>query len=182
MGGAAADEYLDGMRIPQGFNAVPSGPASLQPDPNDMERVDILLGPSSTLYGQSNLGGVVDAVSKQPSEVAYRLLQLQIGNYDRYQGGATVSGPINRSGSLLYGANGMFRRSNTYVYGMQDNRATLNPTITWHPSLNTTLNVYGKYLRNSSQSLTAYVPYLRTVQRAPFGDLPVSINVKRSNI
>jgi len=127
--------------------------------------------------GVARLGGLVDAVSKQPSEIAYRSLQLQIGNYDRYQGGAAVSGPFNRSGSLLYGVNGIFRRSNTYVYGMQDDRATLNPTITWHPSLNTALNFYGKYLRNSSESLTAYVPYLGTVQRAPFGYLPVNVNL-----
>lgn len=34
--GAAADEYLDGMRIPQSSNAVQSGPASLQLDPADL--------------------------------------------------------------------------------------------------------------------------------------------------
>ncbi len=44
-----------GCAVPQSFNAVQSGPGSLQLDPNDMERIDLLLGPSSTLYGQSNL-------------------------------------------------------------------------------------------------------------------------------
>jgi len=175
--GTAADEYLDGMRIPQSSNAVQSGPASLQLDPNDLERLDVLLGPSSTLYGQSNLGGIVNAVSKQPTTIPYRSLQLQIGSYNRYQGAGDFSGPLNRSGNLLYRIDGIVRRADTFVYGMQDNRFTLNPTITWHPSLNTTVSIYAKYLRNSTDSVTAYVPALGTVTPASYGYLPVSINL-----
>ena len=175
--GAAADEYLDGMRIPQSFNAAQSGPGSLQLDPNDMERLDILLGPSSTLYGQSNLGGIVDAISKQPTEAAYRSLQLQIGSYSRYQGSGDFSGPLNRSGSLLYRVDGLVRRSDTFVYGMQDNRYTLNPTLIWHPSLNTAFSFYAKYLCNTTDSVTAYVPASGTVTRAAYGYLPISINL-----
>lgn len=152
--GNAADEYLDGLRVPQSSNAVQSGPASLQLDPNDLERLDVLLGPSSTLYGQSNLGGIVDAISKHPSAVPYRSLQLQIGNYDRYQGSGDLSGPLNRSSSLSYRVDGIIRRANTFVYGMQDNRITFNPTLEWRPSLNMAINFYGKYLRNTTDSVT----------------------------
>lgn len=175
--GAAADEYLDGMRIPQSFNTVQSGPASLQLDPNDLEQLDVLLGPNSTLYGQSNLGGIVDAISKQPTSVPYRSLQVQFGSYDRYQGGADFSGPLTRSGDLQYRINGIVRRADTFVYGMQDNRVTLNPTIAWHPTLNTTITAYAKFLRNTSDSITAYIPALGTVQPASYGYLPVSINL-----
>jgi iron complex outermembrane receptor protein len=175
--GNAADEYLDGMRIPQSFNAVQSGPGSLQLDPNDMERVDLLLGPSSTLYGQSNLGGIVDAVSKQPTATPYHSLQLQAGSSDRYQGAGDFSGPLNRSGLLQYRVNGLIRRASTFVYGIQDNRLTVNPTITWHPSVNTAVTLYAKYLRNTSDSITAYIPAAGSVMPASFGYLPTSINL-----
>ena len=175
--GTAADEYLDGIRIPQSSNTVQSGPASLQLDPNDLEQLDILLGPSSTLYGQSNLGGIVDAISKQPTSIPYRSLQLQIGSYDRYQGAGDFSGPLNRAGTLLYRVDGIVRRADTFVYGMQDNRVTINPSIAWHPSLNTTITAYLKYLRNTTNSVTAYIPALGTVTLAPYGYLPVSINL-----
>ncbi|HMG02501.1 MAG TPA: TonB-dependent siderophore receptor [Edaphobacter sp.] len=175
--GSAADEYLDGMRIPQSFNAVQSGPGSLQLDPNDMERVDLLLGPSSTLYGQSNLGGIVDAISKQPTATPYRSLQFQAGSYNRFQGSGDFSGPLVHSGALQYRINGLIRRSDTYVYGIQDNRLTVNPTITWHPSLNTAVTLYAKYLRNTSDSITAYIPAVGSVSPASFGYLPVSINL-----
>lgn len=175
--GNAADEYLDGMRIPQSFNAVQSGPGSLQLDPNDMERLDLLLGPSSTLYGQSNLGGIVDAVSKQPTATSYHSLQFQAGSYNRYQGAGDFSGPLNRSGVLQYRINGLIRRADTFVYGIQDNRLTVNPTMTWHPSVNTAVTLYAKYLRNTSDSITAYIPATGSVTSASFGYLPVSINL-----
>lgn len=175
--GSAADEYLDGMRIPQIYNAVQSGPASLQLDPHDLQRIDLLLGPSSALYGQSNVGGIVDAVSKLPVSSPLHSLQFQAGSYDRYQAGGDFSGRLDPSGQFLYRVDGIFRRANTFIYGMQDNRATLNPTLSWVPSRNTRLNVYGKYLRNSSDSITAYIPYLGTVEEAPYGYLPVSLNL-----
>lgn len=175
--GTAADEYLDGLRIPQSFNTVQSGPASLQLDPNDMQQLDILLGPSSMLYGQSNLGGIVDAISKQPSITPIRSLQLEIGSYSRYQGSADFSGSIDATGRMQYRINGIVRRADTFVYGMQDNRWTLNPTLTWHPSLNTTMTGYAKYLRNSSDSITAYVPAAGTISAAAYGFLPWSINL-----
>lgn len=175
--GAAADEYLDGLRIPQSSNAVQSGPASLQLDPNDLQRLDVLLGPSSTLYGQSNLGGIVDAISKQPATTPLRSLQLEIGSYDRYQGGADFSGPIDPAGRVQYRVDGIVRRADTFVYGMQDNRWTVNHTIAWHPSSNTAVTGYAKYLRNTSDSITAYVPASGTVNAASYGFLPVSINL-----
>lgn len=172
--GFEADEYLDGMRIPQGYNSVQSGPSSLNLDPNDLERLEILLGPSSTLYGQSNLGGIVDAVSKQPISTPYHSLQFQAGTYSWLQGTGDFSGPLNHSGSLLYRADGVVRNADTYVYGIQDNRYTINPTLTWHLSPNTALTGYTKFLRTTSDSITGYVPQLGTLIPASYGFLPVS--------
>lgn len=172
--GFAADEYLDGMRIPQGYNAVQSGPGSLNLDPNDLERLEILLGPSSTLYGQSNLGGIVDAVSKQPTSTSYRSLQFQAGTYSWLHGAGDFSGPINHSGTLLYRIDGVARNSDTYVYGIQDNRYTINPTLAWYPSAHTSLTAYAKLLRTTTDSATGYAPALGTVTPASYGFLPVS--------
>lgn len=172
--GTDADEYLDGMRIPQGYNAVQSGPSSLNLDPNDLEKLEILLGPSSTLYGQSNLGGIVDAVSKQPTSTPYHSLQFQAGTYSWLQGAGDFGGPLNHSSTLLYRINGVVRNSDTYVYGIQDNRYTINPTLTWRPSTDTALTGYAKFLRTTSNSITGYLPAAGTLTPASYGILPVS--------
>ena len=59
--GFTAPLFLDGMRLPSSRDAGPSV------DPFRLERVDIIKGPASVLYGQSGPGGIVNLVSKVPS-------------------------------------------------------------------------------------------------------------------
>ncbi len=174
--GNPADVYLDGMRLPQIVNS-PNSFAAVQVDPNDLQRLEILEGPSSTLYGQSNLGGIVDAVSKQPSLTPRRSINLQGGNFDRIQGGGDFSGPLNRSASLLYSVNGIARSSHTFVYGMKDDRFTLNPTLTWKPTTALSLSVFGKFYHADNGTAVVFLPRSGTLDRNPsFGYLPTSFN------
>lgn len=174
--GNPADVYLDGMRLPQIVNS-PNSFAAVQVDPNDLQRLEILEGPSSTLYGQSNLGGIVDAVSKQPSLTPRRSIQLQGGNFDRIQGGGDFSGPLNRSASLLYSVDGIARSSHTFVYGMKDDRFTLNPTLTWKPATALSLSLFGKYFHADTGTGAVFLPRSGTLDRNPvFGYLPTSFN------
>ncbi|WP_041592628.1 TonB-dependent siderophore receptor [Terriglobus roseus] len=174
--GNAADVYLDGLRLPQVVNS-PNSFAAVQVDPNDIQHLEILLGPSSTLYGQSNLGGIVDAVSRQPSLTPRRSIQLQGGNFDRLQVGGDLSGPLNRSASLLYSLNGIARTSHTYVYGAKDDRFTLNPTIQWRPTLNTSVIAFGKFFHTDMGTGAVFLPREGTLDRSPvFGYLPTSFN------
>jgi len=174
--GNAADVYLDGMRLPQIVNS-PNSFAAVQVDPNDLQRIEILEGPSSTLYGQSNIGGIVDAVSKQPTLLPRRSIQLQGGNFDRVQGGGDFSGPLNRSASLLYSINGIARTSHTYVYGMKDDRFTLNPTLTWKPTTGLSVSLFGKYFHGDTGTGAVFLPRSGTLDRnAAFGYLPTSFN------
>ncbi|MEJ1696366.1 TonB-dependent receptor plug domain-containing protein, partial [Escherichia coli] len=55
------NQYLDGLKL-QGDNY---SEASI--DPYFLERVELLRGPVSVLYGKSHPGGVVSMVSKRPS-------------------------------------------------------------------------------------------------------------------
>jgi len=174
--GNAADVYLDGLRLPQIVN-TPNSFAAVQVDPSDLQHLEILLGPSSTLYGQSNLGGIVDAVSRQPTLTPHRSLQLQAGNFDRIQGGGDISGPLNRSASLLYSLNGIARSSHTYVFGARDDRFTLNPTLQWRPTLNTSVTAFGKFFHTDMGTGAVFLPREGTLDRSPvFGYLPTSFN------
>lgn len=174
--GNPADVYLDGMRLPQIVNS-PNSFAAVQVDPNDLQKLEILEGPSSTLYGQSNLGGIVDAVSKQPTQIPHRMVQLQGGNFDRIQGGADVSGPLNRTASLLYSLNGIARSSHTYVYGMKDDRFTLNPTLTWRATNNLSFTAFGKFFHADTGTGAVFLPLIGTLQPNPtYGYLPTSFN------
>lgn len=57
--------YLNGLRVSPGVTA-------LAPEPYGLERIDVLKGPASVLYGQNAPGGLVNLVSKRPTDTPLR--------------------------------------------------------------------------------------------------------------
>jgi iron complex outermembrane recepter protein len=68
--GFPADEYLDGMKL------FTSGFSTSMIEPYNLERVEVLHGPASVLYGQASPGGLVNLVSKRPTEDPYHEMFL----------------------------------------------------------------------------------------------------------
>lgn len=60
----------------------------------DVERVEVLRGPQGTLYGRNATGGVINVISKAPTEDLEVRGTLTYGNYDTMRAEAAVSGPI----------------------------------------------------------------------------------------
>lgn len=141
-------------------------------DPYALERVEVLRGPSSSLYGQSDAGGLINKVSKRPRDKAHYQVELQGGSYDRLQGAFDIGGPVDAAGTLLYRVIGIARDSNTqfkYPNGTEraDDRLLLAPSFTWRPSADTKLTVYAEVLQDRSGGSALY-------SRAPGGRwLPV---------
>ena len=86
------------------------------------ERIEVLRGPSSVLYGQNSPGGMINVVSKRPTEEPLHELQAQIGNYSRRQIAGDFSGPVDENGKVLYRLTAMGLDSNTQVDHVKDDR------------------------------------------------------------
>ena len=123
--------FLNGLLVP----ATPFGTANVEP--YGMERIEVLKGPSSMLYGQSTSGGLVNAVSKRPTEVSQREVQVGLGSDARRQAAFDVGGPVNPQGDWSYRLTGLERRSRSMVEFVHDNRSYLAPALTWRPSAQT---------------------------------------------
>ena len=95
--GYAPGFYLDGMPLRNNGNW-----GVWQIEPYGMERIEVLRGPASVLYGQASPGGVVNVVSKRPTTEPLREVQLQLGSNHRTQIAADFSGPIDAEGKLSY--------------------------------------------------------------------------------
>src|SRR3546814_8859226 len=67
-----------------------------------LDRVEILRGPSSVLYGASTVGGNVNLISKRPQAKAEREINVQYGSYDHKQVGIDITGPLNDDPTMLY--------------------------------------------------------------------------------
>ena len=62
-------------------------------EPYGLESLEVLRGPSSVLYGQAEVGGMVNAVSKRPTASRLREVEVSYGSCDRKQVAADVGGP-----------------------------------------------------------------------------------------
>ncbi|NHT76675.1 TonB-dependent siderophore receptor [Rhizobiaceae bacterium CRRU44] len=145
----STSSYLDGLR------QISSGYSFFRTDPYQLQSVEVLRGPSSSLYGQSDAGGIVNKVSKKPTDTPVREVELEYGSHQRAQVGFDLGGPVNDDKSIMYRVTGVARNSNTqfqYPDGTDigDDRFMIAPSITWAPDSDTSLTVSGQALRDKS--------------------------------
>ncbi|MBN4006073.1 TonB-dependent siderophore receptor [Nostoc sp. LPT] len=146
--------------------------ASLGFDPAITERVEVLKGPSSVLYGQGNPGGTINLVTKQPLSNPYYSIEGSIGNFDFYRGALDLSGPLNTNRTLLYRLNAAAQTSGSFVDFFESRqRYAVAPTLTWLVSDQTKLTLSGEYL----DTITPYdsgLPAIGTLLSNPNGKIP----------
>lgn len=118
--------FQDGMQQTFGYYA------SARPDPFTLERIEVLKGPASVLYGQGSVGGIINLVTKRPLDTRHGEIQLQAGNYDRVQLAADLTGPLNEDKTLLYRLVAIGRDSGTQVDKVDDDRYVLMPSVDAH--------------------------------------------------
>ncbi|VVE86813.1 TonB-dependent siderophore receptor [Pandoraea bronchicola] len=166
--GFNADVYWDGLRVPQIANR-PGSYAAIRVDPYTLERVEVLRGPSSILYGAGNLGGLVNLVSKAPSTEPYREIGVDYGTFDRRQLRVDMTGPANEDGTLLYRITGLGRLSNAQTDNVSDDRIMIQPSITWRPNAQTSFTWFFNYMQDSMGSSVSYGPALGMVNPSRWG-------------
>ncbi len=159
--------FWDGLRLPRGANY-----ANPSVDPYLLERVEILRGPASILYGQNNPGGLVNLVSKRPTETQTNEIMVRVGSHNRLEGGFDVSGPVDKDRKLLYRFIGLGRKADTEVDYNKSERLLIAPSFTWRPDLGTSLTLHANYSRDPSSFYPNWLPALGTLQANPNGQIP----------
>lgn len=168
------EQFLDGARIP---SDVSFGYAIPNFDPYGLERIDVLHGPASVLYGQANPGGVANLVSKQPTTTPIHEVFFTTGSHNRVQAGFDLGGALTSDGKLSYRLTGTGLDSTTQVNGTRQKRIYIAPAVTWKPDQNTTLTVLAKYQRDPDVGYYNFVPAVGTVLFNPAGKISSHTNV-----
>jgi iron complex outermembrane receptor protein len=171
-------QFLDGLKMQRGVSyAIPNI------DPYGLERVEVIKGPASVLYGQSNPGGLVNMVSKRPTERAFHEVEFLFGNYDRMQAAFDMGGPIDKEGKFLYRLTGLGLNSSTSVDFTDQQRIFFAPALTWRPTSDTTITVLTHYQNDPKSFQPNYLPAQGLmpgrpgVPANPYGKLPTSFYV-----
>ncbi|WP_237357756.1 TonB-dependent siderophore receptor [Piscinibacter gummiphilus] len=160
--------YLDGLALRNAGSW-----AVWQTENYGTERIEVLRGPSSVLYGQNGPGGVVNVVSKRPTATPQNEIQVQLGDPERRQVAGDFSGPLTESGEWLYRITGLVRDGET-SRGLSDDRQFIAPSLTWRPSAATNVTFLSQYLRMRVGSDWSSYPAEGTLLPAPNGQIPIS--------
>lgn len=115
---------------------------------SNVDRIEVLKGPSAVLYGQSGLGGIISIITKQPTEAFAGSLALTAGSYDQRVATIDLGGPL----SDTFGARltGEIERSGSFTDFLDVDRENLGLTLAWRPTDWMSAHFVGEYLHRKT--------------------------------
>ncbi|MFP3518621.1 TonB-dependent siderophore receptor [Pseudomonas sp. SIMBA_077] len=158
-------QFLDGLPLPKGSYTMP------KLETWDLERVALLRGPASSVYGQTPAGGLLDMVSRRPEDAASHEVQLQIGSYQRKQISFDSTGPMDDEGRFLYRVSGVVRDGNTTIEHTDDKRYNIAPSLTWNIDPDTKLTFLSQFNRDDTSTTSQFLPIQGTLVSTPVGNV-----------
>jgi iron complex outermembrane receptor protein len=125
-------------------------------EPYGLERTEVFRGPSSILYGENAPGGLVNLVSKRPTETARGEARFSYGSNNRRQLALDVSGPLTDDKRILGRVVVLGRNADTQVDSVPDDRLYIAPSMTLNFDEDTSLTLLSSYQRDRTKLLLGY--------------------------
>jgi len=156
---------LDGLDLSGENLAISGGGAGVVPDLMDLERIEIVKGPQTTLYGRNAFAGAINYVTKKPSDVFEGRLEVDIAEYEQRRVSGMISGPIV-DGLLAYRINAAVRENDGFYTNPvnggplgAENFEGIAGALQFTPSENWDINMrYQLSSTNNSDYPTAQLP------------------------
>lgn len=164
--------YQDGLRL---FRE--SGYFWWVTEPYGLERVDLLKGPASILYGEAPPGGVVNAISKRPTFEQQGELELQMGDDGHRQIGIDSSGPVAGTDNMRYRMVGLFREGDGELEHTDNERVYLAPSLAVDLSDDTTVTFLASYMKDHGTPSKGFRPVEGSLTSTDFGRIDRDTNL-----
>lgn len=145
------------------------------PEPFGLDRVEVLKGPASILYGEAPPGGIVNAVSKRPSNEASGVVELQVGNRQHRQLNIDTTGPL--TDTVSYRLVGVYKEREGDLDHTENERYYLAPSIAMELGEQTRLTVLSSFQKDDGVPVNPFkLPY-GTLEDTPYGKVEPSTNL-----
>ncbi|ULN65750.1 TonB-dependent receptor [Vibrio gigantis] len=162
--------YQDGTRL------YSSGFYSWQIDPFGLERVEILRGPGSALYGQTPPGGVINVVSKRPQfDGGSGQFAIEYGTDDRKQISLDVNTEVNDK--MAFRLQALGRKNGSRVDGVEAERIFIAPSLAYKFTDDTKITLLTSYQKDDSDPYLQFLPMEGTLTSNPNGKISDSTAV-----
>lgn len=158
--------YVDGLKRNYGFVYLP------RVDVNSMERIEVLVGPASVLYGSGSASGLTNMQSKRPRFEFGGTASVSYGTHDRKEAVVDLTGPL--SDTLAVRLVGLVRDSDSRMDYIPNDRILVQPAITWKPSDRTDITAIGLYQRDKNPPNYNVLPLVASLYALPGMRVPDS--------
>lgn len=128
---ASQSIFKDGARINNALNAsnIPSTETA------NIERIEVLKGPSALLYGQGQPGGIINYITKRPELERHSTVELVAGRFDYYRFEGDTTGAVpGTNDALAYRLVLAYEDSDSFRDEVERQRLLVNPTLAWTPN------------------------------------------------
>ncbi|HRX32236.1 MAG TPA: TonB-dependent receptor [Tenuifilaceae bacterium] len=98
----------------------------------DVEKVEVVKGPSSAIYGGNAMGGVINVITRSPQKKFEGKVSTEYGTYNTYGCRANFGGKlgIDTIKHFYWAANGFYRQSSGYITQSEADRIALGQYVT----------------------------------------------------
>ncbi|MBE9077523.1 TonB-dependent receptor [Romeria aff. gracilis LEGE 07310] len=115
----------------------------------NVDRVEILKGPASILFGRAEPAGIINFVTKKPLREPFYEIAFTAGSFDFYRPTLDFSGPLTENGNLAYRLNAAYENAGSFRDGVETERFFVAPTLSWEISPDTELSLEFSYLHDT---------------------------------
>ncbi|MCS3903709.1 iron complex outermembrane receptor protein [Methylohalomonas lacus] len=165
---ATSSTFRDGTQIQAGL------PYDSPIEVYGLERIEVLRGPASVLYGQGQPGGIINMVTKKPAREPLREMGVEYGTDDHKQFKADISDRLTANGDWRFRLTGLIQKADTHVDFINDDRIYFAPALSWEPTDNTKLTLLANYQKNETKYPWTAFPREGTKVPSEYGRIPDS--------
>lgn len=171
-----AEFYKDGFSVNRGYMN--------SPDAANLERIEVLKGPASSLYGRGDPGGTINLVSKRPQRDRFARLDLGAGRWDRYRSTLDLNTPLDEAEDMLLRMNLAVEDNQNFRDYRSGERQFFAPAFSWDIDPDTRLLVQAEVIRNRQvfdRGVVAPEGHLSRVSRSAFFGEPDDGKIRNNN-
>ncbi|HEU4429525.1 MAG TPA: TonB-dependent receptor plug domain-containing protein [Myxococcota bacterium] len=164
-------QYLDGMIKQVSYALIPRA------DVFTLERIEVLRGPSSVLYGAGTTGGLLNLVSKRPQQDPAGELAASYGSFDRKELRLDVTGAFDADGVFSARLLGLARDADLQAERTHGDRYLAAPSLRWRPGDDTDVTLLGLWQKDDTSTSQQFLPIVATVLAPKSQRLPDTLQL-----
>ncbi|MNK68640.1 Ferrichrome-iron receptor precursor [compost metagenome] len=162
-------QIINGMRTRQYY--------FLQPLTSNIERIEVIKGPSSATFSSVDPGGSINMVTKKPLAIDRKEVSMSVGSFSTLRGTLDFTGPLNESKTLLYRVNGAYQQAKSFRDLVSNKSFLISPSFSYIPNEKTAINTE-LILSNMTGVLDRGQPIFGAVAgKTSLNKTPISLNL-----